>query len=333
MVKLYQYQKDLLQRAEKALEAPDARVMLQLPTGGGKTRIAAALLDGWVRNGGKAAWLTHRHELSDQTCKELNKSGIPATNTLGWESYDLAPSKDRGVVVLMAQTVARRNSYEGVWDEYGSEDLLIIDEAHHATAPGWERAIHQWPGRVIGLTATPWRLVKNEGFNHLFDRLIPGPQIKRLQDDGWLAYAPVRMPAPEELIFGGQVDSTGDYSESGIELANRGRPNVMTAGALEFWRTHAQGRQTIIYAVSKGHARNLAGVFNYDGVPAGVILSDTDPKVRDRAISQFYDKKLRVLVNVAVATEGFDIPETSCPTLPVCAESWNLNRVALNSSF
>ncbi len=154
MVKLRPYQQNLLQQAERALAAPNARVMLQLPTGGGKTRIAAALLAGWVRGGGTAVWLTHRRELSAQTYKELDKSGIPATNTLEWELYDLAPSKSRGVVVLMAQTVSRRNHFEGVWDEYDSEDLLIIDEAHHATAPGWERAIHQWPGRVVSSAIT-----------------------------------------------------------------------------------------------------------------------------------------------------------------------------------
>ena len=151
MVKLYQYQKDLLQRAEKALKAPDARVMLQLPTGGGKTRIAAALLDGWVRNGGKAAWLTHRRELSDQTCQVLDESGVLAVSRPEWDFYDLAPGWEGWVVILMTQTVSRRNHFEGVWDEYGSEDLLIVDEAHHAPARGWERAINQWarPGDWI----------------------------------------------------------------------------------------------------------------------------------------------------------------------------------------
>ena len=97
---------------------------------------------------------------------------------------------------MMAQTVSRRNRYEGVWYEYNSEDLLVIDEAHHATAPGWERAVEQWPGRVVGLTATPWRLDKNQGFNQLFGQLLVGPQIKDMQSNGWLAKDRVLMPAP-----------------------------------------------------------------------------------------------------------------------------------------
>ena len=318
MAELRPYQKDLLQQAEKALAASKARVMLQLPTGGGKTRIAASLLARWVRRGGKAAWLTHRRELSDQTRDELNKSGVSATNTLDWEFYDLAPAKRDGVVVLMAQTVSRRNKrFEGIWDEYEPEDLLIIDEAHHATAPGWERAIDQWRGRVIGLTATPWRLEKNLGFDHLFDYLIPGPQIRELQAKGYLAYTKVYTPDSDGVIIGGRLNSNGEYIEREIELANEGRPGVMTARALEFWQNHAQGRQTIIYAVSVGHAKNLAAVFNEAGVPAGVILGSSHQRLeeRDRNVRQFRNGEMKVLVNVAVATEGFDIPDASCVVL------------------
>ena len=315
MTELRPYQRDLLQKAERALAAPKARVMLQLPTGGGKTRIAAALLAGWIRGGGKAAWLTHRRELSAQTRDVLNKSGVHATNTLEWEFYDLAPSIIGGVAVLMAQTVSRRNHFEGVWDEYGSEDLLVIDEAHHATAEGWKRAIYQWPGRVIGLTATPWRLEKNLGFNHLFDDLIPGPQISELQSKRCLANVQVKSPDSDGIIIGGRLNSKGEYKRREIEPANQDRPGVMTAGALKFWMRHAQGRQTIIYAVSKTHAENLAAVFNDAGVPAAVILGNTPGKERDWVISQFKDKGLQVLVNVAVATEGIDLPDASCVVL------------------
>ena len=217
---------------------------------------------------------------------------------------------------MMAQTVSRRNRYDGVWDEYGSKDLLVIDEAHHATAPGWKRATCQWPGPVIGLTATPWRLTPNEGFDHLFDNLILGPQIRELQASGYLANALVLMPDSGELILGGQIARTGDYDESGIELANKGRPNVMTGGVLEYWRTHALDRQTIIYAVSVGHAENLAAVFNAAGVPAVAILGDTPKEERTVRIEQFKNRDLKVLVNVAVATEGFDLPDASCVVLP-----------------
>ena len=86
----------------------------------------------------------------------------------------------------------------------------------------------------------------------------------------------------------------------------------MTAGALRFWQFHAAERQTVVYAISQDHARNLTAVFNDAGIPAAVMLSDTLPHERDDAIKSFGDGTLRVLVNVAVATEGFDLPDASC---------------------
>ena len=132
-----------------------------------------------------------------------------------------------------------------------------------------------------------------------------------------LCRAQVVIPPPEQRIAGGAVDRTGDYTEAGIEQSNRDRPDIMTAGALAFWQKHAidsanNQRPTIAYAVSVDHAHNLAAVFNEAGVSAAVILGDTNREERDRAIAGFRDGSIKVLVNVIVATEGFDLPDASC---------------------
>ena len=313
--KLRDYQQELLDRSEAALESSKARVMLQLPTGGGKTHIAGALLARMLRNGRKAVWLTHRAELAEQTRRMLTDAGVSAINNLNWVVGDRAPYLANGVVILMAQTVGRRTRKKSIWSSYGLNDLLIIDEAHHATAAGWERAIDQWPGPVLGLTATPWRLSKTEGFNHLFGELHCGPQVHELQDREWLCQAQILMPQPGDIIRGGNITGTGDFNESGILGANRDHPDVMTAGAFRFWQAHAAGRQTIIYAISKDHAYNITTVFKNAGIAAAVMLSDTPADERARTIASFGNGTLRALVNVAVATEGFDLPDASCVVL------------------
>ena len=75
LIELRDYQRELLEQVQNALSYPAAKPMMQLPTGGGKTRIAAALLAGWLSGGRKAVWLTHRSELSDQTCQVLTATG------------------------------------------------------------------------------------------------------------------------------------------------------------------------------------------------------------------------------------------------------------------
>ena len=315
MFELRPYQQSLLERTQDALTAdPKARVMLQLPTGGGKTVIAGALLADWLQNGRKAVWLTHRKELAEQTRRMLTDAGVSAITNVNWTPGEDAPAMAGGAVILMAQTVGRRTARREVWNRYDGNDLLVIDEAHHAAADGWTRAMQQWPGPIVGMTATPWRLSEKEGFDHLFGNLLCGPQTADLQalESPALCEAQVFIPPPEERIAGGAVDRTGDYNERGIEQANQDRPDIMTAGALAFWQKHADGRPTIAYAVSVDHAHNLAAVFNDANIPAAVILGDTNLEERDRAIAGFRDGSIRVLVNVIVATEGFDLPDASC---------------------
>ena len=312
MIQLREYQRDLLTGVQASLAPEQARVMMQLPTGGGKTVIAGALLEAWLKGGRKAVWLTHRKELVVQTRDLLVNANVLASVDNRWNPGEDAPARQDCVAILMAQTVSRRTARNRVWRKYGSEDLMIIDEAHHAAADGWTRAMQQWPGRILGMTATPWRLAHKEGFDHLFSALLCGSQIVDLQSGKHLCDVQVRIPTPEWIVRGGEVDMTGEYSDAGIEEANQDRPDVMTAGALKFWQEHAQNRQTIVYAVSVNHANNLVKVFRNANVPAAAMLGDTKEEERSTLISEFRRGILKVLVNVAVATEGFDLPDASC---------------------
>ena len=245
--------------------------MLQLPTGGGKTVIGGVLLAHWLADNRKAVWLTHRKELAEQTRGMLTDAGVSARTNIRWPPGTDAPAMAGGVVILMAQTVGRRTDKRQVWNRYNPDDLMVIDEAHHATAD------------------------------------------LQAHDPPFLCSARVLLPVVERRIAGGAVDhGLGDYTEAGIAQANRDDPDVMTAGALAFWRQHAINRPTIAYAVSVDHAHNLVSVFNDAGVRAVVILGDTERRARDWAIAGFRDGSVKVLVNVVVATEGFDLPDASC---------------------
>ena len=315
MVELRPYQTELLRRVHRALETDDnARVMMQLPTGGGKTVIAGELLSNWLGNDRKAVWLTHREELVRQTHAMLQEAGVRSTIDMRWRPTDPAPSRPGGVVVLMAQTVGRRTSRLSsmTWARYDANDLMIIDEAHHASAPGYVAAMEQWPGYVLGMTATPWRLSEREGFEHLFGSLVCGPDIVALQSEGALCQARVLVPPAGQRIRGGRPGQAGDYTEAGIARANEGPRRVMTAEAVNVWKEYAADRQTIAYAVSQDHARNLQAFFQDSGIPAEVILSGTEPEQRRAAIDGFKRGAVRALINVLVATEGFDLPDAAC---------------------
>ena len=111
---LRDYQTQLLKHVLSELSASArARVMLQLPTGGGKTRIAGELLSNWLRDGRKAVWLTHRKELAAQTEGMLHEDDVSATKDINWTLGTTSPAIPNGVVILMAQTVSRRTARAG----------------------------------------------------------------------------------------------------------------------------------------------------------------------------------------------------------------------------
>ena len=92
MIGLRPYQQKLLRLVQDALVgSAGLRLMLQLPTGGGKTVIAGALLAEWLQDGRKAVWLTHRRELAEQTCWMLNDAGVSAITNVSWTSGEDAP--------------------------------------------------------------------------------------------------------------------------------------------------------------------------------------------------------------------------------------------------
>ena len=311
MVKLRDYQQELLERIERSLSTdPRARIMVQLPTGGGKTYIAGELL---VRllHGRKAVWLTHRHELAEQTKQMLSKSGVSAATNIGWGPDNTAPSMMNGVVILMAQKVSRQVKRNDIWAHYDATDIMIVDEAHHAAADGYKKAMELWRGPIVGLTATPWRLSLKEGFDHLFHGLLCGPQIVELQRDGHLCPVQTLVPDEKERIRGGLAGLTGDYSEGGIESANEGS-NIWTAGAVDYWKEHGKDRQTIVYAVSVKHADHLLRLFQIANVPAEKILGTTPDDAKQLIIRRFRSGQIKAIINVLVATEGFDLPDASC---------------------
>ena len=314
MAELRPYQMELLQRVLHALETDDRkRVMLQLPTGGGKTVIAGELLAHLLGERRRAVWLTHRRGLVEQTCEMLNRDGVRAITDPGWKKGDEAQARRGATVILMAQTTGNHAKQGKIWGGYDANDLMVIDEAHHVPADSYVRAMEQWPGWVMGMTATPWRLSEKEGFDHLFNQLVCGPQIKELQSMGALCRTRVLVPSAEQRIVGGPLGQDGDYTEAGIVSTNESRPRrVMTAEAVKIWQEYAADRQTIAYAVTIKHANNLLTAFQRAGIRAKVIHTDTNLAQRDAAIDGFKRGAVKVLINVLVATEGFDLPDASC---------------------
>ena len=324
-LKLRPYQERSVSTVRSAWLRGRRKVMFQMPTGGGKTEVAAAIIQQRLQDHpeGRVVWVTHRRELNRQVQARLGAYAIPAAegNAGYWRD---GPSV--GVVSVTSATTLDNN-----WNRddqlFGFDDLMVVDEAHHAPAGRWEKVIADFPGNVLGLTATPWRMSPKQRFDHLFhEDLLQGPSISDLINNGYLASTTIHGPKTgDHRIIGGRVLPTGDYAPDDLDQRywiNERYSPVLLEEAINQWRDVAEGRRTVWYAMSSGHAVALFEALTTAGETAGLLLdaqrrvtgwSDTSRAPgRDEIVDRFQDGRINHIVNYEILTEGFDCPGAGC---------------------
>ncbi|WP_041584108.1 DEAD/DEAH box helicase [Phocaeicola salanitronis] len=272
-------------------------VMVQMPTGTGKTHLLASLVNEELRtkNEESCVWIVaHRRELVEQIETTVARYSI---------------SKEYGKVkVLSIQWLSRH--WEDVDDERPS--LIVIDEAHHALAKTYQELWLRYPeAKKLGMTATPCRL-NRKGFTDLFDTLITSDSIADFIRQGWLSpfdYVSIRPDSEDQKLIDGleKRGADGDFQVKEMDTVLNKRPSIERL--YESVRQYADGKKGIIYAISISHARNIAEYYKGHGMNAVAIDSKTPAKERKRLVEDFRQGGIQVLVNVDVFSEGFDCPD------------------------
>ena len=267
--------------------------MYTLPTGGGKTIVGVVTVVRWLAAlppETKAVWMAHREELEEQAAEDLEAAGLSTG------------------AAMISSPIRLYNAIRSGRLRVGKNDILVVDEAHHAAAGTWARVILAWPGVVLGLTATPWRLSKAEGFDHLFRILIQGPTKRDLISRGRLVESVVKQPRGRTLIEGRGTNAGGDYSieetmkQSDIVLVERGIDWL-----IRWARVIGRKLRTIVYAINIQHAEALRAYAVTQGVRAAILTAKTPAAERRQVVADFRSGKLWVVINVAILTEGFNV--------------------------
>ena len=295
-VTLRPYQERLIGEARVAFRDHRA-VMVQAPTGAGKTVLFAWLARASAGKGKRVCILAHRRELVRQASAKLDDMGVPhAVIVAGSRSVQRAT-----VSVASVQTLARRlDLYRGWFD------LLVIDECHHAVAGTWRAVMDAYPeAKVLGVTATPQRL-DGRGLGDVFERLLIGPSVRELMDQGFLA--PYRAFAPAD----GPPDLSRVKRIAG-DFDSRALAEVMSGGklvgdAVEHYRRHADGLPAVAFCVTVQHAEAVAEQFRGAGYRAVSVDGSLDQGERDRRIAGLADGSVQVLTSCELIAEGLDVP-------------------------
>ncbi len=293
---LRDYQSDLLDRVFQSWSTGDRRVMLQLPTGGGKTICFSHLVQIFVANGKTVLVLAHRQELITQAADKITEMiGIePGIIKAGYK-----PDYSLPIQVASVQSLTRRLSHCPQFD------LAVIDEAHHATATSYRSILEYFPlSLLLGVTATPIRL-DGSGFRGLFDELVCGVMVKELIEMGNLS--PFKYFAPEcSMSLVGVRKRGGDYSAEQIETVNPSES--VAADCLKAYADYLQDKQVVIFAVSVAHSQAIAASFAANNITAAHLDGSSSGDVRSLTMAAFRAGKIKVLTNCALFDEGLDIP-------------------------
>lgn len=288
-------------------------VMLQMPTGTGKTYLFTSLINDIINTYKlahkdiKILIVAHRTELLDQISATLNKFGISHGFIQGAREQYLWKRVQVGSIMSL---LTDKNYYNVCRLKF---DYIIVDEAHHSLADTYIRLFGLFPNaKKLGVTATPWRL-NHESFLSLYQYLIVSPQISWFINNNLLSdfdYVSIKQDSEvQRLVDKSEVVSTGDFSN--VDLDNTFNNQRIRSKLYESYLQFANGRKGIIYAINKCHAAKIAELYSSHGVKAVAIDCDTPRDVRQEMITAFKNGEISVLVNVDIFTEGFDCPDVN----------------------
>lgn len=281
-------------------------VLGQAPTGMGKTVCGATMVGTASSRGAPVIFMVHRRELLEQTSKTFSRAGIPHTFIASGKHYN---PRIRVAIATVGTLANRLNG------EVNCPRLFIADEAHHSAAAGWARVIN-WAkaggAKIVGLTATPWRL-SGEGLRDHFSHMVLGPETGWLIDNGYLSK--YRAFAPPEPDLSDVHSRAGDYVSSEIEKVMSSK--MIMGDCVEHYMRCARGKKAVLFAVSVNHSKELCARFNEAGISAGHIDAESADAVRKQTIMDFADGKIDVLCNVDLFGEGFDLSSIAEKDVPI----------------
>lgn len=288
------YQTDLIDKTRALMQEGKRSILIQSPTGSGKTLLTAHMVGNAVRKNFRAFFIVHRAELLAQSSRAFAQLGI----NHGVISPEHGSHFQANVQIASIHTLLRR------YKRFSKPNLVIWDECHHIGAKSWGRLYSEYPDAYhIGLTATPERL-DGQGLGKWFQVMIEGPKVPWLIQNGFLSK--YKLYAPSHVNLEGIHKQMGDYARDELSVA-MDKPTI-TGSAVDHYKKYAAGKRAIVFAVSIEHSKHIVEQFQKEGINATHVDGETSGEDRERAIKLFATGDIKILSNVELFGEGFDLP-------------------------
>ena len=316
-MQLRPYQLEAYEQTLEKFKTVDTALCV-LATGLGKSVIAAHLIN-YFKENGRIMFLAHRAELIYQADNHIqNICDVESDIEMGVEWATGFDEFKSDVVTSTVQTqIAGKDG--GRMNRFDPKEfsLLIIDEAHHAPAVTYKRIIEYYKQnpelKILGLTATPDRKDK-KAMGQIFEEVAYSYDIRDGIDDGWLVPIEQQSVFVEGLDYSNVKTTAGDLN--GKDLAEVLEFEEILHGIADPTVQLTGDRKSLIFAASVVHAERLTEIINRHKPHSAEFVCGTTPKeLRRRLFKDFAEKEFQYLVNVGVATEGFDDAGIECVVL------------------
>ncbi|GGH24596.1 DEAD/DEAH box helicase [Cribrihabitans marinus] len=309
-VSLRDYQAKIVSEVYSHIRAGRRRILVQSPVGSGKTRTAARFVHDGLSRALNILFAAHRKELVTQPRDTFAAFDMRAGIVKA--GFDFEP--DLPLQIASVQTLV------GKLDAITTPNLIILDEAHHATAGMWAAILAEYPDAiVIGLSGTPER-ADGTGLSDIFEVMVEGPSIPWLIERGYLVDCDV-FGAPDRLILSKPRGSDYDPSKIIKALERKGRDGDPL---VRFQAQHKPGKRGVGFGPSVEFCEHQAERFQSAGFKAFCLSAATPDDDRDAILAGYETGDTDFVWNVDVIGEGTDIPDLEI--LIDCAKTMSIVR-------
>ena len=280
---LRNYQTDAIIRIKESYKKNFKSPCLVAPCGAGKSIIVAEMAKQTTLKGNQVLFLVHRQELCEQIENTFMNWGVNMGHCQ----------------IAMVQTITRRLKTTK------EPKLIITDENHHCLAKSYLKIYEHFPKAYkIGVTATPVRL-NGSGLGEVNDILINTVSCKWLVKNNYLA--PFDLWAPPIADFSKLKTKMGEYVIGEAEEI-LDKPAIC-GDVVKYYKKLADNKKAICYCVSVNHSKIMEQAFKDAGIKAAHIDGCTPNQERKEIIEMFRNGEIKILCNVDLISEGFDVPD------------------------
>lgn len=296
------YQQDACQAVWDGFDEHRSQLLV-MATGTGKTIVFSALARAWLAaDRGPVLVLANRNELVQQGAASLSRiCGVPCEIDQGVETA----SRKAKLVMASVDTIKQQHRLE----RYGKDHftLIIADECHHFCGNTYVRPFEFFANaKVLGVTATPDR-GDEKALGRVFESVAYQFDILQGIEAGYLVPIAGKQVELGEIQLDGIATVAGDLAKGQLDEVMVRAVEGIVAKTLEL----EPRRRAIGFFPGVKSASYAAERFNaLDPGSTGFIHGGSDPMERARIADDYRSGKLKRLMNVGIAIEGFDAPAT-----------------------